>query len=182
VKKKETSESNPFLERIGPHDLGDAVDEAREIVDFTAEQVRQARTVLESIQSPVLKAIVVLYVIIGLTGTVIVGLNAFQFWYMFLALFIVHFVFILLYAKAHFDSRRWARGGFLVGNLGLAIFSIIVLEDQISAREIWFGDEVIYREKVGALWIPIVMLGTFVCALLFHFFGLGRPVGRKHGD
>ena len=60
--KKETSESNPFLERIGPRDLGDAVDEAREIVDFTAQQVREARTVLESIQSPVLKGIVALLV------------------------------------------------------------------------------------------------------------------------
>ena len=176
--KKETSESNPFLERIGPRDLGDAVDEAREIVDFTTQQVREARTVLESIQSPVLKGIVALFVLTGIVGTLIVALNPFQAWYMFLALFIVQFVFLLLYTKAHFDTRRLARGGFLVGNVLLSIFAIVILEDQIAAREVWFGDEVIYREEVGALWAPIVMLGLFVMTLLFHFFGLGKPVGR----
>ena len=174
MKEEDTSQSNPFLERIGPRDLGDAVEEAREIVDFTAQQVREARSVFESVQTPVLRALVGYFMLLGCIETLIVAFNSFRSWYMYLVLLIIQFIYLLLYVKAHVDRRRVAGAILLLTSVALAVFSCVILEDQVAARTVWFKGETVFRDAVNGLWVAIVMQGLFSLLLVLHFFVLGR--------
>ena len=174
MKEEDTSQSNPFLERIGPRDLGDAVEEAREIVDFTAQQVREARSVVESVQTPVLRGLVGYFMVLGTLQTLIVAFNPFRAWYMYLVLLIIQFIYLLLYVKAFVDKRRFAGVLLLVTNIFLALFSAFILEDQVDGRVVWFGGETVSREPVSALRGPIVLQILFSVLLTVHFFVMGR--------
>lgn len=176
VKNIDPNESSPFLERVGNRDLGDAVDEAREIVDFTTRQVRDARSLVESIQSPLLKGLVVSFILLTFMLVGIVIFREFRSWYMFLALFSVQFVFFLLYTKAHFSKRRFSRIFFLFATGVSGLFSMVILHDKIEPRTIWYEGALVYRDEVGALWAPIILLGLWLLVLLFHFFVVGKAI------
>ena len=173
MKEEDTSQSNPFLERIGPRDLGDAVEEAREIVDFTAQQVREARSVVESVQTPMLRGLVGYFIILGTIQTLIVAFHPFRAWYMYLVFVMVQFIYLLLYVKAYVDGRRIAGAILLLGNACLALFAMVILEDQIAGRIVWYGGETLFRESLSALWAPVAMQGIFIVLLVLHFFVLG---------
>ena len=80
----------------GGRDLKGAVEEAREIVDFTAQKVRDARELVASIHSPFLNGLLGFYALTAVIGTSIVAVNGFRDWYMFLGMYTVIFVFLSL--------------------------------------------------------------------------------------
>ncbi len=171
---QEQPESPTLVERIGTHDLQDAVEEAREIVDFTARQVDDFRSVVEAIHSPFLKAVMASYVLSALVGMLVFLTHEFRAWYMALAMYAVILVFLLLYVKAHYARRAFSRYFFALLTTALGGFWLWVMMDEIEGKKVWVDADLVFREPVVALWYPIALMGLVLVALLVHLFVLGR--------
>ena len=46
--------------------------------------------------------------------------------------------------------------------------------DEMLAKSVWAGPDLVYREPVTALWFPISLLGLVLVALVGHLFVLSR--------
>jgi hypothetical protein len=155
-------------------DLSDAAHEAREIVDFTAAQVRDFRAFVGAIDSPFLLGLLLLLVAAGLSGVLIALRGAVRDWYMHLVMYCVLGLFVLLYIKAHYRAGIVRRLGSAASALVLICGFAYVLYDRISARRVWSGDVVIERAALPELWIPIGLLAATGVGLLLHVAVVGR--------
>lgn len=156
------------------HHPHSAVEEAREIVDYTVGQVRDLGSVLSSIHSRYLIGLIVLYLATAAFGTAVVFASPFRDWYMFLAMFLVIFAFVLLYVKAHYRKRPIIKTITLTSTLLLHAFWVAVLYDRIPARRVWYGDEIILRPALPILWVPIAGLSLVAVGLVLHYAVVGR--------
>lgn len=169
-----SSNADPSPEGPPEHHAHSAVEEAREIVDYTVGQVRDLGSVLSSIHSRYLIGLIVLYLVTAAFGTAVVFAGPFRDWYMFLAMFLVIFAFMLLYVKAHYRKRPIIKTITLTSTLLLHAFWGVVLHDRIPARRVWYGDEVILRPALPILWVPIGGLSLVALGLVLHYTLVGR--------
>jgi hypothetical protein len=168
---RDPADDKPEERRGGEHD---PVEEAREIVDYTVDKVRDLRAFVRSIHSRYLIALLSLYGLTAAGGTLIVAMNPFRDWYMFLAMYLVIFAFLLLYVKAHYRGRPVVKAITLLFTLALIGFWCGMLHDRIPAQRVWFGTEVIARDALPILWAPIGGLLGVALLLVAHWAVIGR--------
>ena len=161
------------MEAIGTRDLGDAVDEARELVDFTTQQVQDARDALDSVQSPLLRGISLLLLSAGSLTSVTTALGQFDDWYLYTAFYLVTLVFFLLYTKAMAQSRRFTGVIFLGGIWTLLSFFSWVLVDGMAPQSLWYRGDVVFRSGTGALWGSVVLHMLVMLSLAGHWIFVG---------
>ena len=175
MKKEDSQQTNPIMEAIGTRDLGDAVDEARELVDFTTQQVQDAREALDSVQSPLLRIIGVLLLSAGVLTTLTTALDAFDDWYLYPAFYLVTVVFSLLYTKAMAQRRFFSGTVFLIAICGLLGFFSWSLTEAMAPQSIWFRSEVVFREGPRMLWISVGLHSLVALGLGAHWiFGFAK--------
>lgn len=128
-------------------------------------------------------AILVWFVATSVVGTsiVLVGVppvGALPDWYMHGVMYVVLLCFLLLYAKAHVQDRRFARGFFALLSLALHGFFAWVLVDLVPMRSLVAMTDgsyaVVERPPMPALWAPAVMLMVSAFWLVVHWIVLAR--------
>lgn len=156
----------------------DPVQEAREIVDFTARKVRSARDFVRTMHSPYLGALLIIYLLAAIWGSWTVFATEFRDWYMYSAMFLVSFVFLLLYIKAHYQRRSVIKAVAFVANIALHSYWIWVLYDRIPARRVWYRTDVVLRPEVTGLWGPMILIALVVVGIIAHYAAIGRMWDR----
>ncbi|NUN14235.1 MAG: hypothetical protein HUU55_11450 [Myxococcales bacterium] len=119
-----------------------------------------------------------IYLIAAVWGSWTVFLSAFRDWYMYSAMFLVSFAFLLLYIKAHYQRKPIIKAVTFVANVGLHSYWIWVLYDRIPARRVWYHSDVVQRPEVSGLWGPITLVGLVVIGVIAHYLVIGRVWDR----
>lgn len=164
-----------------PEHHHDAIEEARDLVDHAVGQVRDLGSFIASLHSRYLTGLLAIYAATAAGGTVIVAAHPFRDWYMFLAMWLVIFAFVLLYVKAHYRRTALARGATLLFTLALMTGWAAVLYDRIPEARVWFRNEVVVKPELPILWAPIGGLAVVAAGLILHWAWIGRHHWKAKG-
>lgn len=151
-------------------------------MDHAVGQVRDLGTFVASIHSRYLVVLIALYALTAAVGTGIVVAHPFRDWYMFLAMWLVIFAFVLLYVKAHYRRTALARAVTLLFTLALMGGWAAVHYDRIPEAQVWVGNDVVRKPELPVLWWPIGGLALVAAGLVFHWLFIGRHHWARRSD
>lgn len=182
-----TTEPSGSGRRVGPADPARAVEEHQAPLAAVRSDVGRIAAFFRSIHSRYLWAGILVYLATAVFGVVLAVVAPARDWFMHLAMYLVVFVFILFYVRAHIVHRRFARAFYAVVALALAGFFAWVLVDLVPARlEVVGGDltrpdgsvipgpTVIERPATPAFLGAAALLCLTALWLAFHWLVLSR--------
>lgn len=111
------------------------------------------------------------------SGIVAVGITFFSDvpdWFMFLLMYVVQILSVLLYVKAYVRRRRILRVFFLVYCELLFASWIWILLDRVKPRWLYVNEQIVQRDALYVLWVPIVMTGLAMLLMLLHGVAFGK--------
>ena len=153
-------------------------------IDPLEDLEEAARSVIQTIRrvsSRILVFSLLSYVVAAGVGIVGVFLNPVRDPFFFVAMYIVLFVYILSYIKAHQRGARIRSIVTLTIAEILMMFWVYILVDRIPERIVFISDgnaistgQIIEREPLTILWFSVGALCTAALGLLFHWLWVGR--------
>lgn len=157
------------------HDL--EIDPLEDIEDAARGVVQTIRRV----SSRVLVFSLLSYLVATAVGITTVFMHNVRDQYLFIAMYLVLFVYILAYIKAHqLGARVRSIASLTIAEL-LMGFWVYILIDRIPQRTVFIssGDavssgEIIQREPMTLLWVTVVALTLTALGLLAHWLWNGR--------
>ena len=136
--------------------------------------IGEIRETLNRVQSRSVIAILSLYALSGTTCMAILMGQPVRDWYLFLAMYLLIFVYVIAYLKAHQRKLRTLRFVSLMSAEVLMIFWAFILIDRIPARRVFVDGQVLERPMMEMLWLPVGLLGLVGIGLFVHWAALGR--------
>lgn len=174
------------MQRIRSTPTRESVETAAPIAQVRAD-VARFRRFAQSIHSRYVQGGLLVYLVAATSGTLVAATTPLHDWIMHLAMYLVLFIFILFYLRAHQLARRVARALYGLATLGMLAFFSWALLDLIAPRldvvegvvvtgagETVLGPTVVSRPEAGLLVIPVVGLTATAAWLLFHWLVVTR--------
>ncbi|MCA9522747.1 MAG: hypothetical protein KC609_17345, partial [Myxococcales bacterium] len=103
-------------------------------------------------------------------------------WFMFVLMYVVQIISALLYIKAFYRERTLSRLAFATIGTFLFAFWIWVLYDRIQPRWVFLNEQLVLREEIPMLWVPIIASGIAIAMIWIHALYLashGAPDERN---
>jgi hypothetical protein len=145
--------------------------------EFSAENlnpVKDLRKTLRQIHSRYLLVLLSLFGVAAAVTMAMVILNPVRDWFLFMAMYLVLFAYLILYIKAHQKKHRILRFLSLLTCSLLLTFWIAILIDRIPARWVFVDEAIIQRPDMPALWAAVGLLGVVGVGLWVHWGYVGR--------